>query len=95
MEETPELRQHVTICNMRGLHARAASKLAKLARDFVSEVWVMRDDMVVSAHSLMGLMMLGAGKGTQIELWARGDDAPAAMAALKDIIERGFDEDNL
>lgn len=89
----PEVRRTVTIRNTRGLHARAAGKLVRSAGQFESEIWIMRADMVVSADSIMGLMMLGAGPGTEIELWVRGPDAPDAMAELVALIERGFDED--
>jgi phosphocarrier protein HPr len=88
-----EVRRKLIIRNSRGLHARAASKLARCASIYEAEVWVMRADMVVSASSIMGLMMLGAAPGTEVELWARGSDAEAAMAELTALIERGFDED--
>jgi phosphocarrier protein len=91
--ELPELRVTAPIVNAKGLHARAASKLAKLAAEFDAEVWVMKDDMVVTARSLMGLMMLGAAQGSEIKLWARGLDAEAAMAALVNLIARRFDEE--
>lgn len=90
----PEARRKLTIRNTRGLHARAAGKLVRLAGQFDAEIWVMRDDMVVAADSIMGLMMLSAGPGSQIELWVRGPQAEAAMAELIALIEeRGFDED--
>lgn len=89
-----EARRKVAIRNQRGLHARAAGKLVKLAAEFESEIWVMKDDMVVAADSIMGLMMLSAGPGSAIELWVRGPDAAKAMGQLVDLIEnRGFDED--
>jgi phosphocarrier protein len=89
----PEVRRTITIRNSRGLHARAAGKLVRAASQHDAEIWVMRADMVVSADSIMGLMMLSAGPGTEIELWARGPEANEAMAALVQLIERGFDED--
>jgi len=89
-----EARRKLTIRNQRGLHARAAGKLVRLAEKFESEIWIMKADMVVAAESIMGLMMLSAGPGSQIELWVRGPDAATAMAELADLIEtRGFDED--
>lgn len=88
-----EARQIVTICNQRGLHARAAGKFVRLAGEFESEIWVMKSDMVVTADSIMGLMMLGAGQGSSLELWARGHDATEAIAQLVDLVNRGFDED--
>jgi len=89
-----EARRKVLIRNQRGLHARAAGKLVRLAATFEAEIWIMKADMVVAAESIMGLMMLSAGPGTEIELWVRGADAATAMAELVDLIEnRGFDED--
>lgn len=93
-ESDEEARRKLLIRNQRGLHARAAGKLVRLAGTFVSEIWIMKDDMVVSAESIMGLMMLSAGPGSMIELWVRGPDALTAMEQLSDLIEnRGFDED--
>lgn len=89
-----EARRKVVIRNQRGLHARAAGKLVRLAAKFESEIWVMKSDMVVAAESIMGLMMLSAGPGSEIELWVRGADATVAMEELVDLIHtRGFDED--
>ncbi|GIL00037.1 MAG: HPr kinase [Alphaproteobacteria bacterium] len=89
----PELVRVVTIVNQRGLHARAAAKFVKLADQFTAEVTVLKGDMVVSGRSIMGLMMLAAAPGTDIELRARGADAEAALAAIADLVERKFDED--
>lgn len=89
-----EERRKVIIRNQRGLHARAAGKLVRLAAKFESEIWIMKADMVVAAESIMGLMMLSAGPGSEIDLWVRGPDATSAMAELVELIEtRGFDED--
>jgi len=85
--------QTVTICNRRGLHARAAAKFVKLANQFDCEIEVKRNDMVVSGCSIMGLMMLAAGRGTSIEVCAYGAEAEGAVAALASLVERGFDED--
>ena len=82
----------VTIVNRRGLHARAAAKLASLAERFAARTEVLRDGQAVSASSIMGLMMLGAGQGTTIEIVAEGGDAEAALAALAALVESGFDE---
>lgn len=88
-----ETRQQALIRNSRGLHARAAGKLVRLASEFESEIWIMKADMVVSADSIMGLMMLAAGPGSTLEIWARGHDATEAMDAILQLIDRGFDED--
>jgi len=81
------------ICNTRGLHARASAKFVKLASSFDAEIHVTRDGVTVNALSIMGLLMLGAGKGCGIEISADGSDAQAAVEALKDLIARRFDED--
>lgn len=82
----------VTISNTRGLHARAAAKFVTLAERYGASVDVVRDGQVVSARSIMGLMMLGAGKGSQLELQADGWDAKEAVDALADLVEAGFNE---
>ncbi|MEK0082052.1 HPr family phosphocarrier protein [Benzoatithermus flavus] len=87
----PLVRQ-ATICNQRGLHARAAAKFVRTAERFSARVEVSRDDMTVVGTSILGLMLLAAGAGTVLTLRADGEDAEAALAALCDLIERGFDE---
>ncbi|HJT12123.1 MAG TPA: HPr family phosphocarrier protein [Dongiaceae bacterium] len=81
------------IRNQRGLHARAAAKFVKVAGGFNAQVRVIKGDMDVSGTSIMGLMMLAAGIGTNIELRASGAQAREAMQALVDLIERKFDEE--
>ena len=81
------------IRNQRGLHARAAAKFVKVAGGFNAQVRVIKGDMDVSGTSIMGLMMLAAGIGTDIELRASGAQAREAMTALLDLIERKFDEE--
>jgi phosphocarrier protein HPr len=83
----------VTIPNKRGLHARAAAKFVTIAERFGASVEVVRgDEEPVSARSIMGLMMLGAGKGCNLELRAEGWDAKEALDALTALVEAGFDE---
>lgn len=81
------------IRNRRGLHARAAAKFVKTAAEYDAEVEVERLDSRVCGQSIMGLMMLAAAQGTCILVSARGPDAAAAVAALKDLVDRKFDED--
>jgi len=88
----PVIRRTITICNKRGLHARAAAKFVTLAEKYGSSVEVIRDGQSVSARSIMGLMMLGAGMGSQIELAAEGFDAREALDALAGLVESGFYE---
>jgi phosphocarrier protein len=97
-EETPSsasapvLTRLVTVPNTRGLHARAAAKFVMMAERFGASVDVIRDGQSVPARSIMGLMMLGAGKGAVIELRAEGWDAKEALDALAELVESGFDE---
>ena len=88
---TPE--RTVEIINKRGLHARASAKFVKLAADFDAEVTVSRDGQTVDARSIMGLMMLGAGPGSVLELKADGPDAAAALDALAELVSAKFEED--
>ena len=81
------------ICNQRGLHARASAKFVKLASSFESDIHVTRDGQTVNARSIMGLLMLGAGNGCGIEISGEGPEAEAAVAALAELVERKFDED--
>ncbi len=81
-----------TIVNSRGLHARAAAKFVRLAATFAAEVIIERDGARVPATSILGLMMLAAGRGAELDMEARGSDAAAALNALVELVERGFDE---
>ena len=83
----------VTICNQRGLHARASVRFLNEAAKFNAEVSVARDGEAVRADSALDLMMLGAGPGARITISADGPDANAAVSALAELVERGFDED--
>jgi phosphocarrier protein len=87
------LRRTVEIVNERGLHARASAKFVKAAAAFDAQVKVTRDGQTVDAQSIMGLMMLGAGPGSMLELEASGPDAEAALAALADLIADRFHEE--
>ena len=82
----------VTIANRRGLHARASAKFVKCAEAYQAEIRVLKDDDVVVATSIMGLMMLGASLGTEITLQATGADAEDALAALTRLVRDKFDE---
>ena len=86
-------RRVVEIVNKRGLHARASAKFVKLAATFDAEVQVAKDGQSVDARSIMGLMMLAAGPGSEIEITAEGPDAEAAIEALCALVAARFDED--
>ncbi|SHN32711.1 HPr family phosphocarrier protein [Rhizobacter sp. OV335] len=82
----------ITISNKLGLHARASAKLSKLAGSFQCEVQMSRNGRQVNAKSIMGVMMLAAGIGTQVELETSGADEEAAMQALVALINDKFGE---
>jgi phosphocarrier protein HPr len=83
----------VTIVNKLGLHARASAKLVSLAGGFKSEVTLMRNGQQVNAKSIMGVMMLAAAKGTPIRVCADGKDEDKALAAVTELINNRFGED--
>jgi phosphocarrier protein len=87
------LRRVVAIRNSRGLHARAAAKLVTLAERYSACLHVVRDGQRVPACSIMGLMMLGAGAGSQVTIEAEGWDAREALDAVAGLVEAGFHED--
>ena len=87
------VRRRVPIVNSRGLHARAAAKFAKTAGSFEAKILVTRGEQEVSGLSIMGLMMLAAAPGSDIELTATGPDATAAIDALAALITDKFQED--
>jgi len=87
------LKRTVEICNERGLHARASAKFVKAASAFDSEVTVTKDGTTVDARSIMGLLMLGAGPGSTIDIAAEGPDAEAAVETLAALVECRFEEE--
>jgi phosphocarrier protein HPr len=82
----------ITISNKLGLHARASAKLTKLVSGFKSEVFLSRNGRRVNAKSIMGVMMLAAGLGAEIEIEADGPDEAQAMQALRELIDNRFGE---
>ena len=81
-----------TISNKLGLHARASAKLTKLAGSFPCEIWIARGERRVNAKSIMGVMMLAAGMGTEITLETSGEREQEAMDALLVLIHDKFGE---
>lgn len=81
------------IVNKLGLHARAAAKLTEVATGFAAEIWLSRNGRRVNAKSIMGVMMLAAGKGSRVLIEAEGEDADSAIAALTRLIAGHFGED--
>ena len=86
------IKKNTTISNKLGLHARASAKLTKLAGSFGSEIHLTRNTRRVNAKSIMGVMMLAAGLGSEIEIETVGDDEQAAMDALRALIDGKFGE---
>ena len=86
------VKTRITISNKLGLHARASAKLTKLAGGFQSDVFMSRNDRRVNAKSIMGVMMLAAGLGTEVEIEVDGPDEQAALEALVALIDGKFGE---
>ena len=86
------IRSTITISNRLGLHARASAKLTKLAGGFRCDVHMTRNGRRVNAKSIMGVMMLAAGMGTEVEIETDGEDEQAAMDALRALIDDKFGE---
>lgn len=86
------IQQNITIINKLGLHARASAKLTKLAGSFPCEVWISRGDRRVNAKSIMGVMMLAAGIGSEVLLETDGTQEQEAMNALVALIQDKFGE---
>lgn len=86
------INQQIEIINKLGLHARAAAKLVGISSSFNSEVNIEKNGQRVNGKSIMGVMMLAAGKGTLITLHIDGDDAEICLQALVELINNRFDE---
>ncbi len=91
MSET--LRAIAKITNKRGLHARASAKVVEASARFQSEITIIKDGTRVNGRSIMGLMMLAASLGSDIQLEVRGPDAEAAMTAMLALIDAKFGEE--
>jgi phosphocarrier protein len=85
-------RAEIEISNKLGLHARASAKLTQLAAGFKSEVWMEKGSRRVNAKSIMGVMMLAAGKGTVVAIETVGDDEQPALESLLNLITDKFGE---
>jgi len=86
------IKQEVEIINKLGLHARASTKLTQVAAQFSSQIWIERNARRVNAKSIMGVMMLAAGKGSKIIFEVEGQDEEPAMAALLHLVNDRFGE---
>ncbi len=86
------VKTEITISNKLGLHARASAKLTKLAGSFPCDVFMSRGDRRINAKSIMGVMMLAAGMGTEVEVETNGEREQEAMDALLALIADKFGE---
>jgi phosphocarrier protein len=86
------IRKQLTIINKLGLHARAAAKFVGLASKFESEIQLIKGDQKVNGKSIMSVMMLAAGKGTEMHLHATGDDEEEAVTQLTTLVNERFGE---
>ena len=86
------IKNKVIISNKLGLHARASAKLTKLAGSYGCEIWISKGDRRVNAKSIMGVMMLAAGKGMEVELETDGEQEVEAMDALLALMANKFGE---
>ena len=87
-----EARATLTIRNAAGLHLRAAASLVKTADQFDAEVAIAKDGQVVNGRSIMGVMMLAAEQGSQIEVTTTGPDARVALDAISELVANKFNE---
>ena len=94
MAEADGLSRVLPIVNTKGLHARASAKFVQCAAKFDAQVTVSKDGSSVSATSIMGLMMLGAGIGSEISIAATGAQAEDALNALQELVANKFGEDS-
>lgn len=83
----------VTISNKKGLHARASAKIVEAAARFRSDIHVLRDGMSANGRSIMGLMMLAASQGKEVEITVQGPDAAEAMKAILALVAARFGEE--
>jgi len=87
------IKRDITIINELGIHARPAGMIANTSSRFVCDIKLVKDGMEVNAKSIMGIMTLAAGKGSIIEVTAKGKDEAEAVSAIADLFTRKFDED--
>ena len=86
------IEKELEIINKLGLHARASSKFTRLAGQFKSDIWISRNNRRVNAKSIMGVMVLAAGKGSSVRIEVSGEDETAALSAREALINNRFDE---
>lgn len=87
------IKKDITITNELGIHARPAGMIANTSSRFACDIKLVKEGMEVNAKSIMGIMTLAAGRGSVIEVTAKGKDEAEAVAAIADLFARKFDED--
>ena len=87
-----QLVKELLVQNKMGIHARPAAMIVRVTNRFKADVFVEKDEEQVNGKSIMGLMMLAAGKGSKVRFLASGDDAPQMLAELEALFARKFDE---
>lgn len=92
-EELIRLEKEIVIQNRNGLHARPAAMFVKISSRYRSEVWVEKDGERVNGKSIMGLMMLAAGKGSTLNVIAEGSDAGKVIEEIENLVETKFGEE--
>ena len=86
-------KEKIKVINSLGLHARPASMIVQVASKYDSDIILKKDDVKVNAKSIMGVMLLAAEKGSEVEIEAIGDDSKEAVVAVKELFIRKFDEE--
>jgi phosphocarrier protein len=92
-DKEPLVKKDLLITNKLGIHARPAAMFVKTANRFACDVFVEKDGETINGKSIMGLMMLAAGPGSEITVETHGQDAAPAMAAIEELLKRKFDEE--
>jgi phosphocarrier protein HPr len=92
-ESSAQLMREFTVINKLGIHARPAAMFVKVANRFACDIFVEKDGEKVNGKSIMGLMMLAAGPGSKVKVYAHGTDAPAALTEIEALIKSKFNED--
>jgi phosphocarrier protein len=88
----PPVIKELVVQNKMGIHARPAAMIVRITNKFKAEVFVEKDEEQVNGKSIMGLMMLAAGKGSKVKFIATGEDAAAMLAEIEALFTRKFDE---
>src|SRR5947207_5315242 len=88
-----KVKKQIPIINRLGLHARPAAMFVRIARRHRAEIWVSNEGEEVNGKSIMGIMMLAAGQGSNLRIRCDGPDADKAMEELEELIKAGFNED--